>query len=327
MMIESHSLLTAKPPRMHKIFIDGQTGTTGLQIKGRLSDRTDIEIIEIDFSERKDSDAKQSIIDQSDLVILCLPDDAAKDVIKNTKNSHTRFIDASTAHRLNPNWSYGMPELTPFQREEILSARYVSNPGCYPTGFLTAVTPLITAGVLPANAAISINAISGFSGGGRQLIEKYETSDKSHPVIPYSLTLQHKHVPEMTKYSGLSTRPIFIPNVGNFYQGMLVSVPIHRSQLVNNASVTEVHKIISDRYKEERCIKVIPLNDEEQLTDGFLDPEGANETNRIDLFVYGHEEHILLIARLDNLGKGAAGAAVQNLNIMLRIKELESLSV
>lgn len=312
---------------MNRIFIDGQAGTTGLQIHERLSTRTDIALIEIDPAERKNPDAKQSIIDQADVVVLCLPDDAARETVRKTKNTHTRFIDASTAHRVNPDWTYGMPELMPDQREAIASARLVSNPGCYPTGFLAAVKPLISASVLARDALISISAISGYSGGGRQLIEKYESAGANWPARPYGMPLRHKHVPEMKQYADLSTSPLFMPSVGHFYQGMLVSVPIHRDQLVNTHSIENVHQLISEHYATEPCINVMPLNDDVELEDGFLDPQAANDTNRVDVFVYGHNDQIILVARLDNLGKGAAGAAVQNLNLMLQVTELEGLSL
>tara|TARA_B110000977_G_scaffold196777_1_gene277862 strand:+ start:1350 stop:2288 length:939 start_codon:yes stop_codon:yes gene_type:complete len=312
---------------MNRIFIDGQAGTTGLQIHERLSVRTDIALIEIDPAERKNPDAKQSIIDQADVVVLCLPDDAARETVRKTKNTHTRFIDASTAHRVNPDWTYGMPELMPDQREAIASARLVSNPGCYPTGFLAAVKPLISASVLARDALISISAISGYSGGGRQLIEKYESAGANWPARPYGMPLRHKHVPEMKQYADLSTSPLFMPSVGHFYQGMLVSVPIHRDQLVNTHSIENVHQLISEHYATEPCINVMPLNDDVELQDGFLDPQAANDTNRVDVFVYGHNDQIILVARLDNLGKGAAGAAVQNLNLMLQVTELEGLSL
>jgi N-acetyl-gamma-glutamyl-phosphate reductase len=220
-----------------------------------------------------------------------------------------------------------MPELMPGQRDAIASARLVSNPGCYPTGFLAAVKPLMITGLLARNALISISAISGYSGGGRQLIEKYESKGTNWPARPYSLPLKHKHVPEMAMYAGLSTSPLFMPVVGHFYKGMLVSVPIHMDQLFEINSVENIHQLICDHYKTEPCINVMPLNENEELQDGFLNPQAANGTNRVDVFVYGHDDQMILVARLDNLGKGAAGAAVQNLNLMLQVTELEGLSL
>ena len=316
---------------MHRVFIDGQAGTTGLQIHQRLSVRSDIELIEIDPARRKDADARQEIINKADVVILCLPDDAARETVAGNRNPGARFIDASTAHRTDPSWCYGFPEMVNAQRAKIARATHVANPGCYPTGFLTAVRPLVEEGLLSADTLVSIHAISGYSGGGRQLIERYEARAEAAPdnlwhARPYALSLQHKHVPEMTRYSGLNTAPIFLPLVGHFHRGMLVSVPVHRAQWMKPVTPDDIHRLLCARYEAEPCIRIHPFGDETELDQGFLDPEGANGTNRIDLFVFGHADQMVLVARLDNLGKGAAGAAVQNLNLMLQVNELEGLT-
>ncbi|MBT4162946.1 MAG: N-acetyl-gamma-glutamyl-phosphate reductase [Gammaproteobacteria bacterium] len=317
---------------MHRVFIDGQVGTTGLQIHERLNARTDIELLKIDPAERKDPHAKKAIIDAADVVLLCLPDDAAVETVAMDTSEKVRFIDASTAHRTNTNWVYGFPEMATDQRAKIASARLVSNPGCYPTGFLAAIKPLIDVGLLRSDALITISAISGYSGGGRQLIERYEAHTAMNPdsnwhARPYALKLKHKHIPEMRHFAALEQAPIFLPIVGNFHQGMLVSVPVFQAQMTQNQSPQDIHALLTRHYESEPCINVLPLNTEAELDDGFLDPQLANGTNRIDLFVYGHEEQIVLIARLDNLGKGAAGAAIQNLNLMLQVPELEGLAL
>ena len=315
---------------MYRVFIDGQAGTTGLQIHERLLARPDIELLEIDPAERKNSSVKQAIIDAADVVILCLPDEAALETVAKNSRNRIRFIDASTAHRTNPDWVYGFPELTGNQRQQIASATLVANPGCYPTGFLAAVRPLVDNNLLNQKSLLTVSAISGYSGGGSKLIERYEARSAMHPeqlwhARPYALGLKHKHIPEMQVLASLANEPIFLPVVGHFHQGMLVSFPIHQEQLTRQTSPEAVHALLSERYANEPCINVMPLNADDVLDQGFLDPEGANGTNRIDLLVYGHQKQMVLIARLDNLGKGAAGAVVQNLNLMLQANELEGL--
>ena len=315
---------------MYRVFIDGQAGTTGLQIHERLLARPDIELLEIDPAERKNSSVKQAIIDASDVVILCLPDEAALETVAKNSRNRIRFIDASTAHRTNPDWVYGFPELTGNQRQQIASATLVTNPGCYSTGFLAAVRPLVDNNLLNQKSLLTVSAISGYSGGGSKLIERYEARSAMHPeqlwhARPYALGLKHKHIPEMQVLASLANEPIFLPVVGHFHQGMLVSFPIHQEQLTRQTSPEAVHALLSERYANEPCINVLPLNADDALDQGFLDPEGANGTNRIDLLVYGHQKQMVLIARLDNLGKGAVGAAVQNLNLMLQANELEGL--
>lgn len=317
---------------MASVFIDGQAGTTGLLIKERLENREDITLLEIDPDKRKDQVAKQAIVDAADVVILCLPDDAARQTVASNRNDKTRFIDASTAHRVDEQWTYGFPEMSPTQREKIATSRLISNPGCYPTGFLALVKPLIDANLLDASALITTNAVSGYSGGGRQMIEKYEAQHAKHPdslwhVRPYALGLQHKHVPEMQQHSGLKTAPVFLPSVGHFHQGMLVSVPVAAAQFTQKTNVMDVVEVLKARYEAEPCIRVHEANDDSLLTDGFLDPQGANGTNAMDLMVFGHDQQMVLIARLDNLGKGASGAAVQNMNLLLQMQELKGLTV
>ena len=315
---------------MYRVFIDGQAGTTGLQIQERLIAHPEIELLEIDPEERKNPDAKQEITNLADVVLLCLPDDAAIEAVTRNKRDEVRFIDTSTAHRTNPNWVYGLPELAQDQRQKIASADLVANPGCYPTGFLTALRPLLDDDLLDHNALLTISALSGYSGGGRKLIESYEARLAMFPhqlwhVRPYSLELKHKHLPEMQIFASLTNKPVFLPAVGHFYQGMIVSCSIHKQQFTRQTSPEAVHALLSDRYDQEPCVNVMPLNSENVLDQGYLDPEGANGTNRIDLLIYGHETQMVLVTRLDNLGKGAAGAAVQNLNLMLDLNEYEGL--
>lgn len=317
----------------YRVFIDGQAGTTGLQIHERLSQRGDIELLEIAAADRKNPEAKQALIESADVVVLCLPDAAAVETVALSQQSganNVRFIDASTAHRVDPDWTYGLAELSDGQREAVAASRFVSNPGCYPTGFLLAVTPLIESGLLDPETLLTINAISGYSGGGRQLIEKYEArrdDDDIWPVRPYALSLQHKHIPEMTRYAGLSHAPIFIPAVGHFHQGMLVSVPLFSSYFKGPMSPDTISKVLTERYADEDCITVYPANGSDVLEEGFLNPQAANGTNRVDIMVFGHEDQVVVTTRLDNLGKGASGAAVQNLNLMLGVNELEGLSL
>jgi N-acetyl-gamma-glutamyl-phosphate reductase len=313
-----------------KVFIDGQAGTTGLMIHERLGDREDIEILTIPDNKRKDLEEKKRFINKADIVFLCLPDQAARESVSLVENRSTRVIDASTAHRTNPDWAYGFAELAPEFRSNIKSARFVANPGCHATGFIAALHPLVKAGLVPHNTELVCNSLSGYSGAGKKLIEKYTDpdSDKDFKEGPhhYALGLNHKHLPEMSALAGLENPPLFMPMVGPFYKGMVVSVPLFFSNLKGVKSTADLHACLADHYAGEQFIRVMPLADQSDFIDGaFFHPQGCNNTNRLDLFVYGNETQAVVMSRLDNLGKGASGAAVQNMNIMLGFPEDQGL--
>ena len=313
---------------MKTVFIDGQAGTTGLLIYEKLKHRTDLELVEIPENQRKMGQIKKQYLNEVDLVILCLPDSAAKDSVALTQNPKVKILDASTAHRVHPDWTYGMPELKALQREKIQDAGKVSNPGCYPTGFLLSLVPLVQKGPLDKNVLISTHAITGYSAGGKKLIASYENRtnapNESWSSRPYGLELNHKHLPEMKFYAELSNSPVFVPSVGNFFQGMLVHVAFFLNNLGSTSD--KIHEILAKYYQAENFIQVMPFKAEKYLDSGFLNPEACNHTNRLDLFVFGNKEQIVLTARLDNLGKGASDAAIQNLNLMLDFNESEGLS-
>ncbi|MCP4295306.1 MAG: N-acetyl-gamma-glutamyl-phosphate reductase [Proteobacteria bacterium] len=309
---------------MKQVFIDGQVGTTGLQIFDRLKSRDDIELVTIPDVDRKDVSAKKNVLNEVDLVILCLPDSAAIESVSLIENPQVKILDASTAHRIEKGWVYGLPELNPGQREEIRNSKKVANPGCYPTGFLLGIKPLQMAGLISDDYPLAVHAVSGYSGGGRQLIEKYQQagkSDGSWSFRPYSLMNLHKHVPEMKQYSGLSRSPIFAPAVADVEQGMLVTIPLNPELLMKEVDADKVHGILSDYYRNETFVRVQKANDADLLESGFINMTACNNTNFVDLFVFGQEGQLFVIARLDNLGKGASGAAVQNLNIMIGAPE------
>jgi N-acetyl-gamma-glutamyl-phosphate reductase len=315
--------MTTKP----KIFIDGESGTTGLQIYSRLNQRDDIEVVSIEGGKHRDSAERAKLINAVDVAILCLPDDAAREAVSFVSNTTVKILDASSAHRTDPGWVYGFPELKSEQREKIANAQFVSVPGCYPTGFLACVYPLISKGLLPRNFPVTINAVSGYSGGGKSLIKQYhgfheqQAGITSHyPYGIYGLEFGHKHVKEMHQHSGLVSPPLFVPAVGDFEQGMLVQVPLPLGILENPPSGEAIHQAIADHYQNEKFVQVAPFKDSSVLRDGkFLDVMAMNGTNVVQIFVFANDitKEVLLVARLDNLGKGASGAAVQNLNIML----------
>ncbi|WEK01413.1 MAG: N-acetyl-gamma-glutamyl-phosphate reductase [Candidatus Sphingomonas phytovorans] len=295
-----------------KVFIDGAAGTTGLEIGDRLSGRDDIELLTLSESRRKDAKARAKLLNDADFVILCLPDDAAREAVTLIENSHTRVIDASTAHRVGEGWTYGFPELEPGQMAAIAEAPRVSNPGCYPTGFLALVRPLVRAGLIPVDWPISVNAVSGYSGGGKSMIAEFEGPNPPPAARPYALGLAHKHVPEMQKHARLEHLPIFTPSVVNTYRGMIVEVPLPLHMFVRRPTLVACETVLREAYKDSPIVRVVEADAD---TVAIEDDAG---TDRLTLRVCGNAEtgQARLIATLDNLGKGAAGAAVQNLNIM-----------
>lgn len=307
----------------YRVFVDGQEGTTGLRIHEYLAQRQDIEVLRIDADRRKDAAERARLLNAADVAFLCLPDAASREAVSLVTNPNTCIIDASTAFRTAPGWAFGLPELAPDQRQLIRTSKRIANPGCHATAFILGLRPLVDAGLVPAATAISATSITGYSGGGKKMIEDYESGPNAtlDAPRPYALGLAHKHLPEMTAHTGLTSAPLFVPIVGRFLKGLAVSVPLHLSQLPKGTTAEKLHDALARRYEGERFIRVRPVRDPATLEEGFFDVQANNGTNQVDIFVFGNDTQALLITRLDNLGKGASGAAVQSMNVHLGVDE------
>lgn len=306
-----------------KVFVDGQEGTTGLRINDYLAQRSDVEVLRIAPELRKSADERARLLNAADVAFLCLPDAASREAAAMVSNPGTCLIDASTAHRTAPGWAFGLPELAPDQRQALRASKRIANPGCHASAFILLLRPLVDAGLVAPEALVSATSITGYSGGGKGMILDYEGAGAVPAALmaprPYALGLQHKHLPEMMAHTGLQRAPVFMPVVGPFYKGLAVTVPLHLASL--GCSAATLHAALEARYAGERFIHVLPLADPDTLQAGFFDVQACNDSNRVDLFVFGNEAQALLVARLDNLGKGASGAAVQCMNLHLGLDE------
>lgn len=306
------------------VFVDGQHGTTGLKIRERLADRSDVEIIEIPEEKRKDPNARAELLNSVDIAFLCLPDDAARESVSMVKSPSVCIIDGSTAHRVADGWVYGLPELKKDQRDSIKESKRISVPGCHATGFILMLHPLISQGIVSPDYPVTVHGVAGYSGGGKSMIADYETGDSPDYIRnprPYSLKLDHKHLPEMTRYPGLTRSPVFSPTVVNVYKGEIISIPLVVSHLEKKLPAADIRNMLEEYYSGEQFIRVMPYPADDDLVNGFLTFTDCNDTNYLDIFIFGNEDRILLSARYDNLGKGASGAAIQNMNIVLGMPE------
>ena len=305
----------------HTVFVDGQEGTTGLRIHEMLARRPDIEVLRIDADRRKDAAERARLLNAADVAFLCLPDAAAREAVALISNPSTCVVDASTAHRTAPGWVYGLPELATGQRAKLRSTKRISNPGCHASAFILLLRPLVDAGILPAGLTVSATSISGYSGGGKKMIEQYKIGGE--PALtsprPYALSMHHKHVPEMMEHTGLSKPPIFMPSVGNFYKGLAVTVPLDLA--AQGTTAEAVQAAFEAHYAGEAFVRVMALRDPATLEQGGFDVQACNDSNRAEIFVFANDTQALLMARLDNLGKGASGAAVQCMNVHLGLDE------
>jgi N-acetyl-gamma-glutamyl-phosphate reductase len=319
-MLSLHSPETAMVTR---VFVDGQEGTTGLRIHEYLAQRRDVEVLRATPDLRKDRAERARLLNAADVAFLCLPDAAAREAAALVTNPATCLIDASTAHRIAGDWVYGLPELVEGQRARIRASKRIANPGCHATGFILLARPLVDAGLVSSATPLSATSITGYSGGGKKMIEQYEAGGDPRLLAPrpYGLSLAHKHLPEMTLHSRLETAPLFMPIVGGFLKGLSVAVPLHFSEMKRGATAEQVQSVLAERYAGERFVRVMPLRDAATLADGYFDIQACNDTNRVDLFVFASDSQVLLMCRLDNLGKGASGAAVQSMNVHLGLDE------
>lgn len=307
-----------------KVYIDGQSGTTGLQIFDRIAARTDLELLRIDEDKRHDTEERRRYINAADIVFLCLPDDAAREAVTLVENPHTCIIDASTAHRTAEGWTYGFPELSAAQRAAVAQSTRIANPGCHATGFISATAPLVQAGLLPVDYPLTCFSLTGYSGGGKRMIADYENAGRPVTLDApglYGLGQAHKHLPEMQKVCGLTAAPIFVPVVDDYYKGMATTIMLHNAQLTDAPSMREIHQCLSDHYAGERLVSVLPLGE----NGGLLYANELAGTNELRLVVCGNDERTTVTALFDNLGKGASGAAVQNMNIALGLDETTGL--